>query len=69
MSGGKAALVLMCRCRYLEESGCVSVCVNSCKLPTQVCRHPALPGPMHARRVAAAFRHGLLHGSPLRGLG
>ncbi|GAX75571.1 hypothetical protein CEUSTIGMA_g3014.t1 [Chlamydomonas eustigma] len=23
------------RCRYLEEAGCVSVCVNSCKVPTQ----------------------------------
>ena len=24
------------RCRVLEESGCASVCVNSCKVPTQV---------------------------------
>lgn len=24
-----------CRCRYLEQSGCASVCVNSCKVPTQ----------------------------------
>ena len=24
-----------CRCRYLEESGCASVCLNSCKVPTQ----------------------------------
>jgi len=23
------------RCRYLEESGCASVCINSCKVPTQ----------------------------------
>mmetsp|Transcript_26242 Transcript_26242/g.47618 ORF Transcript_26242/g.47618 Transcript_26242/m.47618 type:complete len:352 (-) Transcript_26242:5-1060(-) len=23
------------RCRFLEESGCASVCVNSCKIPTQ----------------------------------
>jgi Beta-carotene isomerase D27-like, C-terminal len=23
------------RCRFLEESGCVSVCINSCKLPTE----------------------------------
>ncbi len=23
------------RCRYLEEAGCVNVCINSCKLPTQ----------------------------------
>ena len=24
------------RCRVLEESGCASVCINSCKVPTQV---------------------------------
>ena len=24
-----------CRCRYLEETGCASVCLNSCKVPTQ----------------------------------
>lgn len=24
------------RCRYLEQAGCASVCLNSCKLPTQV---------------------------------
>ena len=23
------------RCRYLEATGCVSACLNSCKLPTQ----------------------------------
>lgn len=23
------------RCRYLEETGCASVCLNSCKVPTQ----------------------------------
>lgn len=23
------------RCRYLEETGCASVCLNSCKFPTQ----------------------------------
>lgn len=23
------------RCRYLEESGCASICLNSCKVPTQ----------------------------------
>ena len=23
------------RCRYLEEAGCASVCINSCKVPTQ----------------------------------
>lgn len=27
--------VHMQRCRYLEQSGCVGMCVNMCKLPTQ----------------------------------
>jgi hypothetical protein len=27
--------VLVKRCRYLEETGCVGVCINSCKVPTQ----------------------------------
>jgi len=27
--------LLVQRCRFLEESGCASVCVNSCKIPTQ----------------------------------
>ena len=27
--------LLVKRCRFLEESSCASVCVNSCKIPTQ----------------------------------
>lgn len=27
--------LLVKRCRFLEESGCASLCVNSCKIPTQ----------------------------------
>ena len=27
--------LLVKRCRFLEESGCASICVNACKLPTQ----------------------------------
>lgn len=27
--------LLVKRCRFLEESGCASICVNSCKIPTQ----------------------------------
>ncbi len=27
--------LLVKRCRFLEECGCASVCVNSCKIPTQ----------------------------------
>jgi len=32
---GKQQGLLVKRCRFLEESGCASVCVNSCKIPTQ----------------------------------
>lgn len=32
---GKDQGLLVKRCRFLEESGCASVCVNSCKIPTQ----------------------------------
>lgn len=38
IDGGKIGQghgVLVRRCRYLEESGCASVCINSCKVPTQ----------------------------------
>ncbi|CAM6086227.1 unnamed protein product [Calypogeia fissa] len=29
------SLVKIAKCRYLENSGCVGMCVNMCKLPTQ----------------------------------
>jgi len=32
---GEAQGLLVKRCRFLEESGCASVCVNACKVPTQ----------------------------------
>lgn len=32
---GKGNGVKVERCRYLEEAGCASVCINSCKVPTQ----------------------------------
>lgn len=32
---GKGHGVLVERCRYLEEAGCASICINSCKAPTQ----------------------------------
>lgn len=38
VDGGEIAKgqgLLVKRCRFLEESGCASVCVNSCKIPTQ----------------------------------
>lgn len=31
----KSQGVLVERCRYLEQSGCASICINSCKAPTQ----------------------------------
>ncbi|KAF5835917.1 hypothetical protein DUNSADRAFT_6674 [Dunaliella salina] len=38
VDGGKVGVsqgVEVQRCRYLEEAGCTSICVNSCKVPTQ----------------------------------
>lgn len=32
---GVGQQLLVHRCRFLEESGCASVCVNCCKMPTQ----------------------------------
>jgi len=32
---GKNQGLLVKRCKFLEESGCASACVNSCKIPTQ----------------------------------
>ena len=32
---GRSQGLLVKRCRFLEESQCASVCVNSCKIPTQ----------------------------------
>ena len=32
---GRGQLLLVKRCRYLEAGKCASLCVNSCKLPTQ----------------------------------
>uniref|UniRef100_A0A7S3JTK5 Beta-carotene isomerase D27-like C-terminal domain-containing protein n=1 Tax=Aureoumbra lagunensis TaxID=44058 RepID=A0A7S3JTK5_9STRA len=32
---GRNQLIQIKRCRFLEEAGCASICVNSCKMPTQ----------------------------------
>ena len=32
---GRGHVVTVRRCRFLEEAGCASVCVNACKMPTQ----------------------------------
>ncbi|WIA15386.1 hypothetical protein OEZ85_002048 [Tetradesmus obliquus] len=34
-SVGEGMGVLVERCRYLEQAGCASICINSCKVPTQ----------------------------------
>ncbi|KAL3807132.1 hypothetical protein ACHAXA_010183 [Cyclostephanos tholiformis] len=36
IDGGRDQGVLVKRCRFLEESQCASICVNSCKIPTQM---------------------------------
>ena len=48
-----------CRCRYLEETGCASICINSCKLPTQefFAQDMGLPLTM----VQALLPHDILH--------
>ena len=42
---GQGQGLLVKRCRYLEEAGCASVCVNTCKIPTQnfFCEDMGLP--------------------------
>ncbi|XP_041022183.1 beta-carotene isomerase D27, chloroplastic isoform X2 [Juglans microcarpa x Juglans regia] len=37
IGGGKiaATMVFVERCKYLEESKCIGICINTCKLPTQ----------------------------------
>ena len=35
MTVNGADLIVVFRCRYLEEAGCASICINSCKVPTQ----------------------------------
>jgi hypothetical protein len=44
--GGQGAQVLVHRCRFLEEAGCASVCVNACKMPTQAFFNDEMGVPM-----------------------
>ena len=46
---GRDQLVLVRRCRFLEESGCASVCVNACKMPTQRFFNEGMGVPMRMR--------------------
>jgi len=38
--------LLVRRCRFLEEAGCASVCVNACKMPTQAFFNKEMGVPM-----------------------
>eukprot|EP00887_Chlorella_sp_A99_P004934 scaffold4.g4934.t1 len=53
---GAAHGVLVKRCRYLEECGCASICINSCKVPTEV-GPPAGGVPTRYMRRAPAPPH------------
>ncbi len=35
LGDGRGQKLVVHRCRFLEESGCASICVHTCKLPTQ----------------------------------
>lgn len=48
---GEGMGVLVERCRYLEQSGCASICINSCKVPTQV--RELLPRPVATIRTGS----------------
>ena len=43
---GKGQRLLVKRCRYLEEAGCASICVNTCKMPTQAFFNEDMSVPM-----------------------
>lgn len=46
---GKGQLMLVKRCRYLEAGSCASLCVNSCKLPTQLFFNEDMGVPMRMK--------------------
>lgn len=53
------------RCRFLEEAGCASICINCCKIPTQVGNPvPTSPGwlgtLLHPRALAHTPATGVL---------
>lgn len=55
---GEGMGVLVERCRYLEQSGCASICINSCKVPTQVsCKQTAVLGSQHWVDALPSVRH------------
>ncbi len=55
---GQGQGVLVERCRYLEQAGCASICINSCKVPTQVGRWL---GQLRAAPAGGPLRCLLLH--------
>lgn len=51
------------RCRYLEEAGCVGICVHSCKFPTQQYFEEDMRFPLHVepdlRDYSCKFKFGV----------
>jgi hypothetical protein len=67
--GGQGAQVLVHRCRFLEEAGCASVCVNACKMPTQAFFNEEMGVPMrmlpdYETRLRTRKRRAPWHASP-----
>ena len=46
LGDGDGQLLLVHRCRFLEEAACASVCVNVCKMPTQAFFNEEMGVPM-----------------------
>ena len=60
---GTNQLVFVKRCRFLEQSGCASVCVNACKFPTQDLFNGDMGVPMRIEpdyeTLSCSFKFGL----------
>ena len=60
---GMNQLVFVKRCRFLEQSGCASVCVNACKFPTQDLFNGDMGVPMRIEpdygTLSCSFKFGL----------
>ena len=60
---GANQLVYVKRCRFLEQSGCASVCVNACKFPTQDLFNGDMGVPMRIEpdyeTLSCSFKFGL----------
>lgn len=60
---GKGQLLHVCRCRYLEETRCASICVNTCKMPTQAFFNSDMSVPLtivpNYETLACEFKFGI----------